>query len=209
MFKKEIKIIAEPSNIPSICSFTVSEVLFPHDTLVCSNRVNSYGSPLLERLFELQGVEEVAITHDLLTIKKGPEGDWEDLAKEIGTVVRKVLEDGGPLFREGIKELLQKENKVEKNPKRSNFDNPEALAVFDLIEEKINPAIAAHGGHIELIRVEDHIAYIKMSGGCQGCGMALQTLKKGVVVALKEAVPSIIDLVDETDHASGKNPFYE
>lgn len=205
----KITITAEPSEIPDICSFTVSEPLFPNDTLVCSNRVDSYGSPLLEVLFQIEGVVEVAITHNLLTIKKNSKREWESLAKDIGVVVRSVLEGGGPLFRVGIKGILKKEKKGIKNPNRSKFKDPESLEVFDLIEEKTNPAIAAHGGHIELLRVEDHIAYIKMSGGCQGCGMALQTLKKGVMVALKEAIPSITDLVDETDHSSGTNPFYE
>jgi Fe-S cluster biogenesis protein NfuA len=204
----KITITAEPSEIPDICSFTVSEPVFPNDSLVCSNRVDSYGSPLLEALFQIEGVVEVAITHNLLTIKKDSAREWKSLAKDIGVVVRTVLEGGAPLFREGVKEHLKEEKKVAKNPNRSKFKDPESIAVFDLIEEKINPAIAAHGGHIELLRVEDHVAYITMSGGCQGCGMALQTLKRGVVVALKEAIPSIVDLVDETDHSSGTNPFY-
>ena len=47
-----------------------------------------------------------------------------------------------------------------------------------------------------------------MGGGCQGCGMANVTLKEGVEVALKEAIPEITAIYDVTDHASGKNPYY-
>ncbi len=44
--------------------------------------------------------------------------------------------------------------------------------VARVIAEEVNPAIASHGGHISLLEVRDDIAYVEMSGGCQGCGMA-------------------------------------
>jgi Fe-S cluster biogenesis protein NfuA len=201
----EIKITAEPSNIPQLCSFIVSEELYPKGTLVCSNRLNSYGSPLLEEIFLVEGVVEVAVTNNLVTVKKDSPQDWEDVAPLIGNAIRKALEKNVPLFKENIEEILKKS--AEK-PIPSKFSAPEEKIIYQLLEEKINPAIAAHGGHIDLLRVEDHVAYIKMSGGCQGCHMALQTLKRGVEVAIKEALPSILDIVDETDHASGENPYY-
>ena len=90
-----------------------------------------------------------------------------------------------------------------------DFDDPEVAAVHTLLEEQINPSVAAHGGHISLIDVKDHNAYIRLEGGCQGCGMADVTLKQGVEQAIKEAVPTIIEVLDCTDHAGGTNPFYE
>ncbi len=90
-----------------------------------------------------------------------------------------------------------------------NIDDPETAAVYMLLEERINPAVAAHGGHIALIEVADHIAYIRLEGGCQGCGMADVTLKQGVEVAILQEVPSIVEVRDATDHEGGDNPFYE
>ncbi|MGH9149760.1 MAG: NifU family protein [Acidimicrobiales bacterium] len=78
-----------------------------------------------------------------------------------------------------------------------------------VLEEQINPAIAAHGGHAELVAVEDGAAYLRLSGGCAGCGMAAVTLSQGIEVALREAVPEIVRIVDVTDHAAGTNPYYE
>ncbi|TDJ07725.1 MAG: hypothetical protein E2O68_03065 [Deltaproteobacteria bacterium] len=206
---QEIKITAEPSTLPDVCSFTVSVELYPEGTLVCSNRINSYGSPLLETLFEIEGVLEVAITNNLLTVKKDSPKDWEELGKEIGIAIRKVIQGGGPYFKEGLIEILQKEIDEKKKPRKTSFTRPEEKAVSELFEEKINPAIAAHGGHIELLKVKDHKVYIKMSGGCQGCGMALQTLKRGVETAVKEAIPTITEIIDETDHSSGTDPYYK
>ena len=86
---------------------------------------------------------------------------------------------------------------------------PVAERVIHVLDQQINPAIAAHGGHAELVAVEEDTAYLRLSGGCQGCGMASVTLSQGIEVALRESVPEITRVVDVTDHASGANPYYE
>jgi Fe/S biogenesis protein NfuA len=86
-------------------------------------------------------------------------------------------------------------------------DVPERVA--QVIEHQINPAIAAHGGQAELVAVEDSIAYVRLGGGCVGCGMATVTLSQGIEVAITDAVPEVRRVVDVTDHASGTNPYYE
>ena len=78
-----------------------------------------------------------------------------------------------------------------------------------VLDRHINPSIAAHGGSAELIAVENATAYVRLGGGCVGCGMAAVTLSQGITVAIKQAVPEIESVVDQTDHASGTNPYYE
>jgi Fe/S biogenesis protein NfuA len=80
--------------------------------------------------------------------------------------------------------------------------------VEQVVSEHINPAIAAHGGHAEVASVADGVAYLRLGGGCQGCGIAQVTLRQGIETAIKDAVPEIDRVVDVTDHASGTNPFY-
>ena len=81
--------------------------------------------------------------------------------------------------------------------------------VMQVLEQQINPSIASHGGHADLVAVEGDTAYLRLSGGCQGCGMAKVTLTQGIETALQEAIPEIQHVVDVTDHASGTNPYYE
>jgi len=89
------------------------------------------------------------------------------------------------------------------------WTDPKAQAVQEVIDSQINPGVASHGGHVALLDVKDNIAYIALGGGCQGCGMVDVTLKQGIEVLLKEAVPEIRQVIDTTDHAAGKNPFYQ
>ena len=84
-----------------------------------------------------------------------------------------------------------------------------AQRVIQVLDAQINPSIAAHGGHADLVAVTDGAAYLRLSGGCAGCGMATVTLSQGIEVAIKQSVPEIVRIVDVTDHASGTNPYYE
>jgi Fe/S biogenesis protein NfuA len=80
--------------------------------------------------------------------------------------------------------------------------------VQSVLDEEINPAVAGHGGYINLIDVQDRNIYIEMGGGCQGCGMANVTLKQGVERILRGHFPEIDEILDVTDHAGGHNPYY-
>lgn len=128
---------------------------------------------------------------------------------------QKILEDVKIDF---IQTLQQNGFKVE-NPKvasppasapetEANLDSPEAIAVQKVLDTEINPGVASHGGHITLVDVKDQIAYVRLGGGCQGCGMAGVTLQQGVVTAIKKAVPAIENVMDVTDHGGGSNPYY-
>lgn len=80
--------------------------------------------------------------------------------------------------------------------------------VQQLIDLYINPAIAAHGGFVNLSGVEGDRALVELGGGCQGCGLAAMTLRQGIESSIKHHIPEILEVVDVTDHAAGTNPFF-
>lgn len=81
--------------------------------------------------------------------------------------------------------------------------------VVSVVERVINPAIASHGGFVEVVAVEERVAYVRLGGGCQGCGMAPVTLSQGIEATITELVAEVAKVVDVTDHAEGDNPYYE
>ncbi|PYN87480.1 MAG: hypothetical protein DMD87_13820 [Candidatus Rokuibacteriota bacterium] len=80
--------------------------------------------------------------------------------------------------------------------------------VQELLDSTINPAVAGHGGFVELVDVQDNRVYLQMGGGCQGCGAADITLKQGIERLIKEEIPEIAEVLDATDHSAGSNPYY-
>ncbi len=87
---------------------------------------------------------------------------------------------------------------------------PLAQRVVNVLEQAVNPSIASHGGRADLIALDegDGIAYLRLSGGCQGCAMSQMTLRQGIETTLLEEVAELKRVVDVTDHGGGENPFY-
>ena len=90
------------------------------------------------------------------------------------------------------------------------IDGVLARRVIAVLEQSVNPAIASHGGRADLVALndDDGTAYLRLSGGCQGCAMSQMTLRQGIETALLEEVPELTKILDVTDHGSGENPFY-
>ncbi len=84
-----------------------------------------------------------------------------------------------------------------------------AARLQSLLDDEINPAVAAHGGRIVLAELADGVARLRLEGGCQGCAMAEMTLRQGVEPMLRAALPEIVAVVDMSDHAAGKAPYFK
>ena len=92
---------------------------------------------------------------------------------------------------------------------QGDLTGPIADQVAQVLAEQVNPAIAMHGGAAELVSVDGTVAYLRLGGGCQGCGMAQVTLKQGIERILLDAISELSAVVDVTDHEAGADPYYE
>jgi Fe-S cluster biogenesis protein NfuA len=158
----------------------------------------SDGSPLARALFELDGVSGVYLDPTSITLAKADGKEWAELMPAALVAIMDHFVAGKPVVDDGF----------ETSPE-SGLDSDEGKAIQRLFDEHINPQVASHGGHIALVDVKGDTAYIRMGGGCQGCGMANVTLKQGVAKAIQAQVPAITNVLDVTDHGGGANPYYQ
>ena len=89
------------------------------------------------------------------------------------------------------------------------WDDPLYQKVQAVIDEKVLPVVGAHGGWVELDRVEGDTVYVSLGGGCQGCSSAGFTLSAGIEQAICQEIDEIEHVVDVTDHDAGQEPFYK
>ena len=78
-----------------------------------------------------------------------------------------------------------------------------------LFDEKVRPSLAAHGGNVTIVDIDNDKLFLRLSGGCQGCASSSATLKDGIERLIKRHFPDIQAVVDMTDHSAGKNPYYK
>ena len=142
-------------------------------------------------------------THGLLTVVIP--------ADSVEKITGATLDESRDLLKPGL--VLDNPNRP--SPRIATDGPPPELTgpveqrVVQILDEQINPSIAAHGGVAELVAVEGGTAYLRLGGGCQGCGMASVTLSQGIETAIRQAIPEITSVIDVTDHAAGQNPYYE
>ncbi|WP_195210312.1 NifU family protein [Actinomarinicola tropica] len=80
--------------------------------------------------------------------------------------------------------------------------------VRQLLDQAVNPMLAAHGGFASLVGVEDTKVFLSMGGGCQGCAVSAMTLREGIETQIRAAIPEVTEIIDVTDHDAGENPYY-
>lgn len=154
-------------------------------------------APLAKALFAIDGVSKVQVTGETVLVTRAWGHDWRVLKAPIAAAIRRVLDSADRPLGDAS----------DVTP-HGDSDAAILAAVTGILDRQANPAIARHGGRVSAERVENGVAYLRMSGGCQGCAASSVTLRNGVETMLRAAVPGIREIVDVTDHGSGTNPYY-
>ncbi|MCH8952863.1 MAG: NifU family protein [Proteobacteria bacterium] len=183
---------------PARIRFLPGRAVLPSGTAQFAAAEGADGSPLARALFELDGVSGVALDPTSITLAKADGMEWAELMPAALVAIMDHFGSGRPVIDDGF----------ETSPE-SGLDSDDGKAIQRLLDEHINPQVASHGGHIALVDVKGDTAYIRMGGGCQGCGMANVTLKQGVAKAIQAQIPAITNVLDVTDHGGGANPYYQ
>ena len=203
------------------CRLVVDQPLLPEHWAFFRGRSDPAidNAPLIERIFGIPEIESVLVAHDKLTVTRTVSaglpilgtaisvvraltGDpaaqvassWRGTAKKVAGEVRAHRKSGLPVIRDPSRIVVPSTSELKSRIER-------------VLETDVNPVIAGHGGGVSIVGVIDNVVYLRMSGGCQGCGLADMTLKHGVEAAIRDGVPEIGEIIDLTDHAGGLRPF--
>lgn len=189
----EIKISGEPSTGGDRCKYTIDRPVLPGRSAHLTRPLEPGVSSFAEEVLAIPSIDSVLLAENAVTVSAAHEVDWPSLG--LGNVIRKHLRAGEPFVVDRYFDALPSEGDLK-------------WAIGDLFAREINPAIASHGGYVELIDVKKNNVYLRLGGGCQGCGAADVTLKQGIEKAIRELAPRVGEILDTTDHASGRNPYY-
>jgi Fe/S biogenesis protein NfuA len=176
---------------------------------------------------EVRGVQAGSFVYDLYfqAVSDADEGDERTTQEELDVIVPAGSvdrlrgarlewsdENGGGLVLVNPNSPAPEEVAPNVPPEilAKGITSPLALRVVAVLEQSVNPAIASHGGRADLVALNEEggTAYLRLSGGCQGCAMSQMTLRQGIETTLLEEVPELTTILDVTDHGSGENPFY-
>jgi len=196
MVTKNVQITTEVDRRnPRICRFTSDRTLYV-GTRNVSNADEAEGLPLAENLISLSGVEKIQLIGHLLVVTKTAGREWIDLGNEVESILTSYLISGQALTADEVQEKMML---IGRNTREK---------VQYLVDTQINPGVAEHGGSVQVVDVNDGSVYLRLHGGCQGCGAADFTLRQGIETIVKRAVPEIQRIIDLTNHSAGTSPYY-
>lgn len=180
-----IDVIA-PAEDVNTCIFRLDRPANDGASEVFGSASDAAADPLARRMFAVPGVASVLVKGEMLLVSRS-EGAWPELVEALKGAIAAHFD--------GAAEDAVDEQQI--------WD-----AVWALLDAEINPAVAGHGGSIELVEVKGTSIRLHMGGGCQGCGMAAVTLREGVERRIREVLPQVTEILDATDHEAGQNPYF-
>lgn len=153
------------------------------------------GQPVAEAVLTVPGVQEAIFEGNSVLVLRRADFEWGDLEDRVGYAIGAAV----AAQARGIEPVAE----------AGALDDDRIYQVVEqVLQRDINPAVAQHGGKVELLDVQDGRVVVRMMGGCQGCGMANVTLRQGIEAQLRRILPGLAGLVDITDHTAGTNPYF-
>ena len=198
------------------CPIRFDRVVSPGGTSLFETPDEARAWPAVHALLGIQGVHSIIGKGDVLVVARHGGSAWPEILAAIEPALREAFAEKGKVQ---VAQPAAPTASPTASPTPSPAPSPTPAAsdpadaglrsrVARVIEEQINPAVASHGGYIDLLDVQGSRVFIHMGGGCQGCAMSSATLKHGVETTLRAEIPEITEILDTTDHASGANPFF-
>ena len=145
-------------------------------------------SELLKTIFSVDGVSSVLLNSEFISVSKNDEEDWSVLKTILSAKIGSVLQS-----KENIFEKI--DNKISKNVAKT----PVEKEIINLLETKVKPVVASHGGDITFHSFKNGIVSLELKGSCSGCPSSTATLKMGIENMLKHYIPEIKEVKELTD----------
>jgi Fe-S cluster biogenesis protein NfuA len=142
------------------------------------------GDPLGSALFGVGDVASVFYMDKMITVEKTEEAEWDELLPKLAVPIRAAEGaaggaggNGGPAAGVGgaLGALMS--------------DDPRLFKINEILDERIRPALAADGGWLEVLSLEENRLTIRYQGACGSCPSSLT----GTLMAIEGMVQQEVD----------------
>lgn len=178
----------ETPNPGALKFITNSKVIEDNQNITYNKSGESSSLPrFVEDIFAIAEVTSVTVFPNFITVKIEEGKTWDLIRPEIIHILIEHGSNGNLTVQESLKSEKQE---------TQNFEGI-SKEIYDLIEERVRPAVEMDGGDIEFIRFEEEtgIVYVRMKGSCSGCPSSSATLKGGIKRMLEYYVPEVTDVM--------------
>jgi Fe-S cluster biogenesis protein NfuA len=198
--KSPVLLYTEQTPNPESLKFVTNRMLYKGTADFREQALADEWSPISSELFAMPYVKGVYICNNFITVTKEMNYSWDDIMFRLKEFIKKYVEAGSPILKEGFAEAMQKLESERGIGYQYSADEAEIVQkIKELIDTYIRPAVEMDGGNIEFKKYEAGKVYVIMQGSCSGCPSSTVTLKAGIEGMLKRMVPQVTEVVQEME----------
>ncbi len=193
-----IMLYTEQTPNPESLKFVTNRMLYRGTADFREEVLAKEWSQLATELFELPYVRGVYICNNFVTITKEFNYDWEDIMFKLKEFIKKYVEDGKEIVKDGFAAAMVKIDAEEETSHQYSEEDSEIVTkIKELIETYVKPAVEMDGGNIEFKSYKNGRVTVVMQGACSGCPSSTVTLQAGIEGMMKRMVPEVKEVVSE------------
>ena len=182
-------IYMESTPNPKVMKFVANKIL-TEDSIELLNNKNSDQVPLAMELFKFPFIKSIFISYNFISITKNNDIDWHEISSEVREFINNYLNKNGFVNNFKSSENIESQIKNDDIIQHKQIDTKN-LSDFEknivsIIDQYIQPAVAADGGSIVFKSFEEGVVYVILKGACSGCPSSTITLKQGIENLLKQ-----------------------
>ena len=192
--KIPVMIYTESTPNPNTLKFVTNKALLLNDAVEFQNIDETNEAPLAKALFGFEGVANVFISNNFVTISKTDDLLWTEIMIPIKDFLKNYIDESKTILNENyVKPTKTATNAI------SEDDSDVDIRIKGALDKYVKPAVEMDGGNISFVKFEDGKLTLQLQGSCSGCPSSTVTLKQGIENLLKRFVPEVQEVVAENE----------
>jgi len=167
---------------PNAIKFLLKEPVTAGVVRSFHNASEAADDPLGKSLFDVGEVASVFYMDRMVTVEKTEEADWDELLPKLAAPIRAAESATGSAASQGpagvggaLGALMS--------------DDPRLIKINEILDERIRPALAADGGWLDVLSLDENQLKIRYQGACGSCPSSLT----GTLMAIEGMVQQEVD----------------
>ncbi|MCB0506922.1 MAG: NifU family protein [Bacteroidetes bacterium] len=190
--KIPVMIYTESTPNPNTLKFITNKGILVNDTAEFLNKEEAKEAPLAEALFDFNGVTNVFISNNYISVSKSDEFLWTEIMIPIKDFIKHYIEAGKTIITDKyVKPTRNATNNI------GDDDTDVEIRIKKVLDKYVKPAVEMDGGNISFVRFEEGKLTLQLQGSCSGCPSSMVTLKQGIENIMKRFVPDVTEVVAE------------
>ncbi len=186
MINYDVLVRTQATPNPLAIKFVVNAPVKIEGKATITNPEEAMGVKLAEDLFLVQGVEQLHMFENVITVSFTADADRNKLIEDVTSVVQTRLPVHDPHFA-----LANEEKKKKKRESRS----PEIDQIEEILDRTIRPGLQADGGDIEIIEYKDNVLTITYEGACGSCPSSMYGTLDAIYSILRAEYDPNLDIM--------------